>query len=47
MNTCDAGQRPRFYTSLGHKDDFQRSEFRTLLGNALRWCAGLDALSGK
>ena len=26
-----------FYTSLGHRDDFQRPEFATLITNALRW----------
>lgn len=26
-----------FYTSLGHKDDFQRNEFRLLLANGIHW----------
>jgi type 1 glutamine amidotransferase len=28
-----------FYTSLGHPDDFKRSEFTTLMTNALGWLA--------
>jgi type 1 glutamine amidotransferase len=26
-----------FYTSLGHPEDFRLTEFRTLLGNGIRW----------
>ena len=29
--------RRTFYTSLGHQDDFERAEFRTLLHNAVAW----------
>ncbi|MCC7418983.1 MAG: ThuA domain-containing protein [Planctomycetaceae bacterium] len=31
-----------FYTSLGHKDDFENPEFCRLLRNALIWAAGSD-----
>lgn len=31
-----------FYTSLGHKDDFENPEFCRLLRNALVWAAGAD-----
>lgn len=31
-----------FYTSLGHRSDFEQPAFRQLLLNALRWCGGLD-----
>ena len=32
-----------FYTSLGHRSDFEKSAFRQLLLNALRWSGGLNA----
>jgi putative membrane-bound dehydrogenase-like protein len=31
-----------FYTSLGHKDDFEQPAFRRLLLNGIYWAAGLD-----
>ena len=31
-----------FYTSLGHKDDFQQPAFQRLLLNAIYWAAGLE-----
>ncbi|MFN9749772.1 MAG: ThuA domain-containing protein [Planctomycetota bacterium] len=35
----DAGR--SFYTSLGHRSDFEQASFRQLLLNAIRWCGGL------
>ncbi|MBS0205854.1 MAG: isochorismatase family protein [Planctomycetes bacterium] len=31
-----------FYTSLGHKDDFEQPEFNRLLKNGIYWAAGLE-----
>ena len=36
-------QRRVFYTSLGHKDDFQQPGFRRLLVNAVQWALEKDA----
>ena len=35
-----------FYTSLGHKGDFQSEVFQQLLRNAIYWAAGLDVPAG-
>lgn len=35
-----------FYTSLGHKGDFQSEVFQQLLRNAVYWAAGLDVPAG-
>lgn len=31
-----------FYTSMGHRDDFDNPQFVRLLANALHWAAGID-----
>ena len=36
-----------FYTSLGHKDDFQQPAFQRLLLNAIYWGAGLKVPAGE
>ena len=36
-----------FYTSLGHPDDFQLPQFRTLLTNAIHWAIDRPVPSGK
>ena len=40
--TNQYGKSRVFYTSLGHKDDFQLSTFKQLLENGIRWAAGDD-----
>jgi len=40
FNRKDGGR--TFYTSLGHKDDFEQPAFRRLLLNALYWAAGRE-----
>jgi type 1 glutamine amidotransferase len=39
-NTC--GKSRVFYTSLGHKDDFQSPAFKQLLENGIRWAAAKE-----
>ena len=40
FNRNDGGR--TFYTSLGHKDDFEQPAFQRLLLNGIYWAAGLD-----
>jgi type 1 glutamine amidotransferase len=40
-----AGGGRAFYTSLGHKDDFQTDEFRLLLANGIHWACGQPLVS--
>jgi type 1 glutamine amidotransferase/nicotinamidase-related amidase len=35
------GKASVFYTSLGHKEDFENPQFVLLLHNAARWCTGM------
>jgi type 1 glutamine amidotransferase len=38
--TNASGKSRVFYTSLGHKDDFENASFVRILDNAVHWAAG-------